>query len=310
MGTRYTPCKSASEGFSCPRLDKNPPNPASPFHNDWSSAKPLHTKPSQCIYTFFSDAVTPTPSFSFPPPPVRPARSRSLEGRPASPPTAPPFLTPERYMYPPYDEEDSDSENYPPHIADTSAGWGWRSMTSPIFPSVVDTNVSTVLPNPPVVLPPPSLDPASLVPRDGVLTDRFVDMAPAPMLENQATSPQPWGVNPPSPTAFHWTRTGRLARWSSIGRSFPSLSSGLGGSPHDNRPVSPLSFYDRQLMAASEREVRHGRHGDVAVADAAHDRPASTQEGFATLDPDGGLVSETAADVSDGENKPTESFDR
>lgn len=299
LGTRYTPCKSASEGFFCPRLaDKQPstsPLTTNPYQNDWSSPKSHHSKPNRSIYTFFPDAVSPTPSFSFPPPPVRPSRSRSIESRPVSP-ISPPFVPPERYIYSPYDEEESDSENYPPYVTDNSAAWGWP--------------IPTVPPNPPVSLPLPSYGPGSAVPRDGTLVDRPID---APPLIPEGSS---WGVSPPSPILPLRTRTGRMGRWSSIGRPFPSLSSGLGGTTHDDRPMSPISFYDRQLIAASEREFRDGRPGDVTMVDSGNDIPAATP---AALDPDGELVvwgssaSDTGTEFryvsdTDGEYKPADYF--
>ena len=224
--------------------------------------------------------MTPTPSFSFPPPPVRPARSRSTESRPVSPLASPPFVPPERYLYSPYDEEEeSDSENYPPYIADNSAGWGSQAINSVVFPSTFATNL-------PVPMSPPSHGPAS-VPRDGIL-DRFVDSPPASMLENQTNS-QAWGINPPSPSLPLRTRTGRVARWSSIGRSFPSLSSGLGSMMPDERPISPISFFDRQLMVASERETRDGQLGDAIMTDSTND-PSPTQGGLTVLNLDGEMV--------------------
>ena len=310
LGMRYTPCTSASEGFLCPRLlDKHSPissaPPPPPSHTDPpASPKQPHTKPSQCIYTFFADAVTPSPAYAFPPPPVRPARSRSGESPSGSParPTSPPLVTPERYLYSPDDDDDeSDAENYPPFPADTDTGagsanaWGWRSIdeSSSVFPLVeMDVEEFTV---PPVsMLAPPAPDPApDPAPAPFVLFDRVVDAAPASMTEEdhqqlqlqqqQEQFQQPWGINLPSPLR---TRTGRTARWSSIGRSFPSLSSSVG------RPVSPLSFFDRQLMVASERE---GRPGD-GVGDESGARQV-------VLDRDGVVV-------SDVEYKPENAFDR
>jgi hypothetical protein len=72
-----------------------------------------------------------------------------------------------------------------------------------------------VLPNPSEPLPPPSIGPGSAVPRDGMVIDRFVD-APPSVPEDQPVG-QPWGISPPSPTLPLRTRTGRTARWSSIG---------------------------------------------------------------------------------------------
>ena len=219
-------------------------------------------------------------------------------------------MPPERYLY---EEEESDSENYPPYIADSSTGWGWRSVTSPTFSSVADTNAATVLPNPPDSIPPPSLGPTSAVARDGF--DGFVNVPPS-VPEDQPAS-QPWGISPPSPTLALRTRTGRTGRWSSVGRPFPSLSSGLGGTIHDDRPMSPISFYDRQLMVASEREIRDE---DVAIVDSGTDNPASTQgEGSTLLDPDGEMVAwgSSTSDIgtesrnvsdTDGEYKPSDYF--
>jgi hypothetical protein len=79
----------------------------------------------------------------------------------------------------------------------------------------------------------------------------------------------------------------------------------------------PFHFYDRQLMAASEREVRDG---DATMADSGNNNPASMQGGISTaLDPDGEMVAwgSAASDMGtdpryvsdpDGEYKPANHF--
>ncbi len=197
-----------------------------------SGSKSLSSK-QQYVYTFFADAVTSTPSYSFPAPPVRPSRTRSNDNSPLSPVASGPFVPPVHYIYNQDDEPESDAENYPPF------GSGWLGTSSvPILDAPTSPHLTTT----------------STSPADGRSFDPYAGSSP--IHEDQIDMFNLW-------TQSHLrTRTGRTARHSSIGRTYPSLSSGLGGGggTHDEHPS--VSFYERQLMAASERESR-----DLPVAD-------------------------------------------
>ena len=198
-----------------------------------SSSKSSSSKPKLYVYTFFADAVTSTPSYSFPP--LRPSRTRSLDNLPPlSPVASGPFVPPVRYIYNQDDEPESDAENYPPF------GSGWLGT-------------STV----PILDAPASPHPTTFTsPADGRFFDPYVGSAP--IHGEQVDTFDVWGQPQPSPLR---TRTGRIARHSSIGRTYPSLSSGLGGGGvHDE-----LSFYEQQLIAASVRESRDSSTADGFV---------------------------------------------
>ncbi|KAF4613522.1 hypothetical protein D9613_007946 [Agrocybe pediades] len=72
LGTRYIPCKSAADTFLCSRsLDKSLTHFGSHFHNniDGTSSGGQSSKPrsDRTVCTFFSNAVSSSPAYQFPP---------------------------------------------------------------------------------------------------------------------------------------------------------------------------------------------------------------------------------------------------
>ncbi|KDR84439.1 hypothetical protein GALMADRAFT_151335 [Galerina marginata CBS 339.88] len=76
LGTRYTPCKSAADTFFCSRNNEKSQPSASSSHlrgpegpQYWQPSSPRGS--DHTIYTFFSNAVTSTPTYEFPAPKAR-----------------------------------------------------------------------------------------------------------------------------------------------------------------------------------------------------------------------------------------------
>ncbi len=209
---------------------------------------------------------------------MRPGRPGSYEISSLSSPTSPQVAAPERFLYPREDDEESDTENYPPFMGENIGGPRWRSNPHPEMGSGVDMNTVTILDTPVLHLP-------STPPRDGILLDRFSNSSPLP--EEREEPFEIWGQGLPAPPLM--TRTGRPARHTSIGRWYPSLSSGLSGGVHEE--PQHASFYERQLRAASERERGDNRPGNTSI----HEVPqlqtdANVSSPVFSLDADGELV--------------------
>ena len=187
------------------------------------------------------------------------------------------MVAPERFLYPREDDEESDIENYPP-LGETIGGPIWRSNPHPEMGSGVEINTVPILDTPVFHLP-------STPPRDGILLDRFSNSSPVP--EERDEPFEVWGQGLPAPPLV--SRTGRPARHTSIGRWHPSLSSGLGGTVHEE--PQHASFYERQLRAALERESRDNLPGNSST----HEVPqlqtdANMSSPVLMLDADGELV--------------------
>jgi hypothetical protein len=209
---------------------------------------------------------------------MRPGRLGSYEVSPLSSPTSPQVVAPERFLYPREDDEESDTENYPPFLDETIGGPIWRSNPHPEMGSGVEINTVAILDTPVFHLP-------STPPRGGILLDRFSNSSPLP--EEREEPSEIWGQGLPTPPLV--SRTGRPARHTSIGRWHPSLSSGLGGGVHEE--PQHASFYERQLRAASERETGDNLPGNTST----HEVPqlqtdANVSSPVFSLDADGDLV--------------------
>jgi len=256
LGTRYTPCKSASDGFFCTRQsDKIPsssihPNPHTTTVGPASYSRVFGT-PKHHIYTFFADAVSPTPSYTFPTRKPSASRLRSglgHDGVPISPDASPSprfaslSLPPEPYIYTYDEDEDEESENNPWLPDTTYYGPGWRPITGPgVDPSGSPTS-------PPAAGTSSSLFLTSAPDTRGTILDRYVPSSPTPVVADS----DPWGQAFPGsePQPQLRTRNGRTARRSTMGRLHPSLSSGLAGGTQEE----PVSFYQQQIITAWERE--------------------------------------------------------
>ncbi|KAF9534857.1 hypothetical protein CPB83DRAFT_843061 [Crepidotus variabilis] len=293
LGTRYTPCPSASDGLFCPRLpEKRSSN--SMNSNSYLESSSLNlrsaSKSKHQIFTFSADAVTSTPAYTFSSS-SRSTRSRSSFESFSASPNDPRRLSssthPQGSLFYPHDEDDhSDSENFPPYLY----GAGWRSIAGTGFSSGLDINMMTILDSPVTLRPPPE--------SSGVLLDRLANASPVPDPEaTTANNPvDHWAVEqstipPPSPPPPLRTRTGRTARRSSSARLFPSLSSGLGG--NNSVITRQPSFYERQLRNASERELldfQNAEPGPPFLVDTPTSPDLSSSPPSFALDADGDML--------------------
>lgn len=276
---RYTPCKSASEGRACRMHEKRPLIPTSSQPRSLVG-ETLNSSPSKSdyhVFTFFADAVTSTPPHSFSSPPVRQGRPGSYENSPLSSPLSPQFAAPERYLYPREEDEESDIENYLPSIEHNFSGPRLFSNPRLEMHPGIDVNTVTIIDTPVLHHYP------STPPQDGMLLDRFSSSSP------MSEEPEIWGQGPPVPPPM--TRTGRPARHASVGRWFPSLSSGLGGGMYEE--PQHTSFYERQLRVASERETQDSRPGSLTIHEESQTQPqvnTNVVSPIFSLDSDGELV--------------------